>query len=255
MVPALAVADALRADGAEVVFVGGERAEQQLVPAAGYELHTLRVEPLPRRQPGARRPGGRGRRRGAARRPAADSQAAARRPSLGAGGYVAGPVGLAAVLARVPLVLMEADSHLGLTNRLLAPFARRVCLAFPIEGREGERYRVTGRPVPAPPPTGRWRAGAVRDRPRGDLRAGVRRQPGRPLDQPGGDRGVRRRALSRPARRRGARPARARVTGPALRPARLHLGLRPGARWPATWSWPARGARCSRSPPTAGRWC
>jgi UDP-N-acetylglucosamine--N-acetylmuramyl-(pentapeptide) pyrophosphoryl-undecaprenol N-acetylglucosamine transferase len=61
---------------------------------------------------------------------------------------VAAPIGLAATLSRVPLVLMEADSHLGLTNRLLAPFARRVCLAFPIEGRDGERYRLTGRPVP-----------------------------------------------------------------------------------------------------------
>ena len=69
---------------------------------------------------------------------------------LGAGGYVAGPVGLAAAVSRMPLVLMEADSHLGLTNRLLAPVARRVCLAFPIDGRDGRRYRVTGRPVPAP---------------------------------------------------------------------------------------------------------
>jgi UDP-N-acetylglucosamine--N-acetylmuramyl-(pentapeptide) pyrophosphoryl-undecaprenol N-acetylglucosamine transferase len=47
-------------------------------------------------------------------------------------------------------VLTEADSHLGLTNRLLARWARRVCLAFPIEGRTAERYRVTGRPVPDP---------------------------------------------------------------------------------------------------------
>jgi len=70
--------------------------------------------------------------------------------TLGAGGYIAGPVGVASALARVPLVLMEADSHLGLTNRLLAPFARRVCLAFPIAGRDGPRYRLTGRPVPAP---------------------------------------------------------------------------------------------------------
>jgi UDP-N-acetylglucosamine--N-acetylmuramyl-(pentapeptide) pyrophosphoryl-undecaprenol N-acetylglucosamine transferase len=69
---------------------------------------------------------------------------------MGAGGYVAGPVGLAAVLRRAPLVLIEADSHLGLTNRLLAPVAKRVCLAFPIEGRDGDRYRVTGRPIPPP---------------------------------------------------------------------------------------------------------
>ena len=76
---------------------------------------------------------------------------------LGGGGYVAGPVGLAALLARIPVVLTEADSHLGLTNRLLAPRATRVCLAFPIDGREGTRYLVTGRPVP---PTVDDRAGA-----------------------------------------------------------------------------------------------
>src|SRR5690606_15287726 len=76
---------------------------------------------------------------------------------LGGGGYVAGPVGLAAVLRGTPLVLTEADSHLGLTNRLLAGRARRVCLAFPIPGRDGDRYLVTGRPVP---PTVADRAGA-----------------------------------------------------------------------------------------------
>ena len=54
VVPALAVADALRADGAEVAFIGGERAEAQLVPAAGYELHTISVEGLSRSQPAAR---------------------------------------------------------------------------------------------------------------------------------------------------------------------------------------------------------
>ena len=67
---------------------------------------------------------------------------------MGGGGYVAGPVGVAALSLRIPLVLTEADSHLGLTNRMLAPFARRVCLAFALPGRDGRRYRVTGRPVP-----------------------------------------------------------------------------------------------------------
>jgi UDP-N-acetylglucosamine--N-acetylmuramyl-(pentapeptide) pyrophosphoryl-undecaprenol N-acetylglucosamine transferase len=148
VVPALAVADALRADGASVVFVGGDRAERELIPAAGYELLTLRVAPLARRSL-----------RGVVKAGAIESRAVrnarkilrSRRPQavLAAGGYVAGPVGLAAAVSRVPLVLSEADSHLGLTNRLLAPLARRVCLAFPIEGRDGPRYRVTGRPVPA----------------------------------------------------------------------------------------------------------
>ena len=147
VVPALAVADALRDRGVEVVFVGGDRAERELVPAAGYRLCPLRVAPLARRSPVR-----------AARAAVVDVAALlhARRligqlapaATLGAGGYVAGPVGLAAALARVPLVVMESDSHLGLTNRALAPLARRVCLAFPTAGRDGERYRLTGRAVP-----------------------------------------------------------------------------------------------------------
>ncbi len=67
---------------------------------------------------------------------------------LGGGGYVAGPAGLAAVRMDLPLVLTEADSHLGLANRMLARRAERVCLAFPIPKRDGGPYVVTGRPVP-----------------------------------------------------------------------------------------------------------
>jgi UDP-N-acetylglucosamine--N-acetylmuramyl-(pentapeptide) pyrophosphoryl-undecaprenol N-acetylglucosamine transferase len=147
-VPALAVADALRDSGAEVHFVGGERAEAELVPAAGYPFHTLRVAGLDRRNPlkAARAAG-----------LAAAAVVRARRllrhigadAVIGGGGYVAGPVGLAAVALRIPLVLTEADSHLGVSNRLLARFARRVFLAFPLEGREGGPYEVVGRPVPA----------------------------------------------------------------------------------------------------------
>jgi UDP-N-acetylglucosamine--N-acetylmuramyl-(pentapeptide) pyrophosphoryl-undecaprenol N-acetylglucosamine transferase len=147
VVPALAVADALRAEGAEVAFVGGQRAEAELVPAAGYPLDPIRVEGIDRSNPlTALRAAGK-----AALALRAAAQILDHRQAdavLGGGGYVAGPVGLAAILKRIPLVLTEADSHLGLSNRLLAPRARRVCLAFPIPGRDGDRYRVTGRPVP-----------------------------------------------------------------------------------------------------------
>src|SRR5215207_6518864 len=51
VVPALAVADALRARGADVEFIGGERAESELIPAAGYPFHRVRVRGLDRRHP------------------------------------------------------------------------------------------------------------------------------------------------------------------------------------------------------------
>jgi UDP-N-acetylglucosamine--N-acetylmuramyl-(pentapeptide) pyrophosphoryl-undecaprenol N-acetylglucosamine transferase len=149
VVPALAVADALRAEGAAVTFVGGERAETELVPAAGYPLRTISVEGLSRTNPLR---AARALARAARATVDARSLLAELAPDavMGGGGYVAGPVGVAALTRRIPLVLTEADSHLGLTNRVLAPLARRVCLSFPIEGREGSRYRVTGRPIPAP---------------------------------------------------------------------------------------------------------
>jgi UDP-N-acetylglucosamine--N-acetylmuramyl-(pentapeptide) pyrophosphoryl-undecaprenol N-acetylglucosamine transferase len=116
------------------------------VPAAGYPLESLTVSGLDRRNP---------LRAARALWQAASATRRARRllgrdgvdAVLGAGGYVAAPVALAALTLRIPLVLAEADSHLGLTNRVFAPLAARVCLAFPIAGRNGRRYVVTGRPV------------------------------------------------------------------------------------------------------------
>jgi UDP-N-acetylglucosamine--N-acetylmuramyl-(pentapeptide) pyrophosphoryl-undecaprenol N-acetylglucosamine transferase len=148
-VPALAVADALRADGAEVAFIGArDRLEAKLVPEAGYPVDLLDLRGLDRSNP--LRAAGAMRLAGAAvpkaRRILRDRQAAA---VLGGGGYVAGPAGIAALSLGLPLVLTEADRHLGLTNRFLARRARRVCLAFPIEGRSEPRFLVTGRPVPA----------------------------------------------------------------------------------------------------------
>jgi UDP-N-acetylglucosamine--N-acetylmuramyl-(pentapeptide) pyrophosphoryl-undecaprenol N-acetylglucosamine transferase len=149
VVPALAVAERLRAAGADVTFVGGERAEARLVPAAGYELRTIRVEGLHRTNPlrAARALGLAAGAVGSAARIVRELRPEA---VLASGGYVAGPVGLAAAALRTPLVLAEADSHLGISNRLLAPLAARVCLAFAIAGRDGSRYIVTGRPVPPP---------------------------------------------------------------------------------------------------------
>jgi UDP-N-acetylglucosamine--N-acetylmuramyl-(pentapeptide) pyrophosphoryl-undecaprenol N-acetylglucosamine transferase len=145
VVPALAIADALRARGAHVEFAGGERAEAELVPAAGYPFHPLAVAGLDRKNPLK-----------AARAAALAARATAQARKLvrgfdvvlGGGGYVAGPVGLAAATKGIPLALTEADSHLGIANRLLARFAKKVFLAFPIEGRDDGRYEVTGRPVP-----------------------------------------------------------------------------------------------------------
>ena len=146
--PALAVAEALRAHDVEVSFAGSpERIEAVLVPETGFAFDGFRISGFPRR-PGLELLRALGR---ALVAPfACLSILRRRRPDvvLGGGGYVAGPMVLAAWLARIPAALTEADAHLGLANRLAAPFSRRVFLAYEIDGRQGKKYRVTGRPVP-----------------------------------------------------------------------------------------------------------
>ena len=149
VLPSLAVAEALVARGVKVTFAGSpDRTEARLVPEAGFELDTFQISGLPRR-PGPAQVRAIGK---AMRAPRACRRILrSREPDvvLGGGGYVAGPMVYAASRLGIPAALMEADAHLGLANRLAAPFAERVFLAFPIEGRERPKYRVTGRPIPA----------------------------------------------------------------------------------------------------------
>jgi UDP-N-acetylglucosamine--N-acetylmuramyl-(pentapeptide) pyrophosphoryl-undecaprenol N-acetylglucosamine transferase len=131
-----------------VTFAGSrDRVEARLVPEHGYEFDPFAVSGLPRRPSAAfLRAAGQ-----ALTAPAACIRILRRRRPdavLGAGGYVAGPMVLAARLSRIPCALTEADAHLGLANRLAAPLAERVFLALPL-GLHGEKYRAVGRPIPA----------------------------------------------------------------------------------------------------------
>lgn len=68
----------------------------------------------------------------------------------GFGGFVSLPLGLAAALRRVPLVIHEQNAIPGLTNKVLARWARAVCLTYPDSAahlRPGARCVVTGNPV------------------------------------------------------------------------------------------------------------
>jgi UDP-N-acetylglucosamine--N-acetylmuramyl-(pentapeptide) pyrophosphoryl-undecaprenol N-acetylglucosamine transferase len=146
--PSLAVAEALRARGVEVTFAGSpDRVEARLVPERGYAFDAFSVAGFPRR-PGLRLLWALVL---AVASPVACLRILARRRPdvvLGGGGYVAGPMVLAAWLRRIPAALTEADAHLGLSNRLAAPFARRLFLAYPVNGAGG-KVRVVGRPIPS----------------------------------------------------------------------------------------------------------
>jgi UDP-N-acetylglucosamine--N-acetylmuramyl-(pentapeptide) pyrophosphoryl-undecaprenol N-acetylglucosamine transferase len=146
VLPALAVAESLRKLGAEVTFASNS--DSRLVREAGYELDVFGVEGFPR-ELNVRLAKALG--RAAMAVPACVRILRRRRPDvvLGGGSYVAGPMVLAAGTLRIPAALSEADAHLGLANRLAAPFAEVVFLSFPIEGHGPPKYQVVGRPIPA----------------------------------------------------------------------------------------------------------
>jgi UDP-N-acetylglucosamine--N-acetylmuramyl-(pentapeptide) pyrophosphoryl-undecaprenol N-acetylglucosamine transferase len=131
-----------------VTFAGtADRVESRLVPEAGFAFDPFPVSGLPRR-PGRAQVLAAWR---ATRAPAHCLRILRRRRPqvvLGGGGYVAGPMVLAARIRGIPAALTEADAHLGLANRIAAPFARRIFLAYDIPGQNGPKVRVVGRPIP-----------------------------------------------------------------------------------------------------------
>lgn len=164
--PGLAVAHALRDRGAPVLWLGAEGGmETRLVPQHDIAIDTIAVRGVrgkglatllfaPFKLLSAVR---------AARQTLRERQP---RAVISFGGYAAGPGGIAARMAGIPLIVHEQNRAPGLTNRVLARFAKRVLTGFP-GSFAGEQ--VVGNPVRAEiasiaPPAERFadRAGRVR---------------------------------------------------------------------------------------------
>ena len=129
--PGLAVAQALRERGWRVHWLGAPGSmEERLVPPRGFALELVEFSGV--RGKGMASLLGLPLRLGKA---LAQARAVLRRVKpdvvVGMGGYITVPGGLAAVLAGVPIVLHEQNSVAGMSNKLLARFAKRVFSAFP----------------------------------------------------------------------------------------------------------------------------
>jgi UDP-N-acetylglucosamine--N-acetylmuramyl-(pentapeptide) pyrophosphoryl-undecaprenol N-acetylglucosamine transferase len=130
--PALSIAGAIKqlAPGTEFLFVGAEgRMEMERVPAAGYEIVGLPVMGFPRK-PGAKMLTFFLRLRQSMKKARAivrDFQPAV---VVGVGGYASGPVLRAAAKMKIPTLIQEQNSYAGITNRLLAKRARKICVAY-----------------------------------------------------------------------------------------------------------------------------
>jgi len=151
VIPGLAVAAEMKRRGWSVSWLGTDQGlENRLVPAAGISLERLAFR-------GMRGKGVVGNAVGALRLVVAFFASARivgrHRPQavVGMGGYVCLPGGWAAWLLRKPLLLVNADAALLLSNRALAPIARRIAFGFAGDSaREaGAKAVVTGNPVRA----------------------------------------------------------------------------------------------------------
>ncbi len=150
--PAVAVAEALKrrlGDEVELLFVGAEgKMEMEKVPALGYRIVGLPIAGLQRRLDWHNLlvPLKVLRSLRMARRVIRDFGADA---VVGFGGYASAPVLWAAQHMGVPTVIQEQNSYAGVTNKILARRARRICTAY--EGMErffpSDRITLTGNPL------------------------------------------------------------------------------------------------------------
>ncbi len=149
VIPALAVAEELKRRGHDPFFVGtAEGLEAKLVPAAGFPMEFVKIGGLNRV--------------GMVRRVRTLWQLGLgtlsmarslgrRRPAavFSMGGYVAGPVVLAAWARRIPIVLMEPNAMPGMTNRWMGRVAARALISFEETARyfPAGKAELTGLPV------------------------------------------------------------------------------------------------------------
>jgi UDP-N-acetylglucosamine--N-acetylmuramyl-(pentapeptide) pyrophosphoryl-undecaprenol N-acetylglucosamine transferase len=149
--PAIAIANAWKEKypSSEILFVGAEgKMEMQKVPEAGYKIEGLKVAGLQRSLSlsnlsfpfklwGSLRK--------------AKQLIGEFKPDavVGVGGYASGPVLYMAQAKRIPTLIQEQNSYAGLTNKILAKKARKICVAYP--GMEkffpATKIIYTGNPV------------------------------------------------------------------------------------------------------------
>lgn len=149
--PAISIANALkkRLPDADILFVGAlGRMEMERVPAAGYPIEGLPVSGFDRKNM---------LRNIKVLWNLLNSLVLARRivsrfkPEvvIGVGGYASGPTLRAASALGVPTLIQEQNSYAGVTNKLLAKKAKRICVAYDGMERffEKDKIVITGNPV------------------------------------------------------------------------------------------------------------
>jgi UDP-N-acetylglucosamine--N-acetylmuramyl-(pentapeptide) pyrophosphoryl-undecaprenol N-acetylglucosamine transferase len=151
--PAIAIANELKtlAPTTDILFVGAEgKMEMEKVPRAGFRIEGLPVVGIKRALTldNLAFPLKLGRSLIRARQIVHDFRPDA---AVGVGGYASGPTLLAASLQGIPTLIQEQNSYAGLTNKVLARWAKRICVAYPDMDSffPANKIQLTGNPVRA----------------------------------------------------------------------------------------------------------
>ena len=149
--PAISIANAIRRrfPDVEILFVGADnRMEMERVPAAGYKIEGLTICGFDRKNL-LRNIGVLIKLRRAMRKARSIVRNFKPQIAIGVGGYASGPTLKAAQKLGVPTLIQEQNSYAGVTNKLLAKKAKRICVAY--EGMErffpAETIALTGNPI------------------------------------------------------------------------------------------------------------
>ncbi|GAB3943575.1 undecaprenyldiphospho-muramoylpentapeptide beta-N-acetylglucosaminyltransferase [Spirosoma harenae] len=149
--PAIAIANELKVidPTTKILFVGAEgKMEMEKVPRAGYDILGLPVVGIKRELTLSNLgfPFKLGRSLLRARQIVHDFQPDV---AVGVGGYASGPLLLAASMKRIPTLIQEQNSYAGLTNKVLARWAKRICVAYPDMETffPAAKIKLTGNPV------------------------------------------------------------------------------------------------------------
>lgn len=149
--PALSIANEIkkRDPGASILFVGAlGRMEMEKVPAAGYPIMGLPVEGW-QRKPGLRNFIVLYKLIISLQKAVKILRTFSPDVAIGVGGYASGPLLRMAVIRKIPALIQEQNSYAGVTNRLLARKAAKICVAY--SGMEryfpADKIVLTGNPV------------------------------------------------------------------------------------------------------------
>lgn len=149
IIPAIAIAEALRKEGCEILYIGNKKGmEEELVQARGIPFFAIDVQKLYRSFTFShvKFPFKLIKSIGLSMKAIREFKPDA---FIGTGGFVSGPVGIASMLSGIPIFWQEQNCYPGMTTRFISKFAKRIFIAYDGATKylPSHKCEITGNPI------------------------------------------------------------------------------------------------------------